>query len=299
METALYLSKEKLQLVRGVAGRNRLTVEDCLSLPLPSKAPDEAFAAEELTDLLSALYRQKRIGKSCKLSVDCGQILAKVMEVPFLKPKEIRVAVRRELEDLESGNGELVFDYAVLEGRLPGLNRGRILGSAMPVASLAPLLQAFAAAGLRLKSCETELNSLIKAVRLVLPDRRGPFVLATANGALMTALLFDEGKYLFTNRSQLVSPPGTDEYAAEITGKISAIKQFHKGEKSAADLEHVFVYGLAAEEVKRCRNMTAILGIDLAEVPNGPHLLCHKGEDGGPFQAKDHLCAVGCLYETK
>ncbi len=297
LDTAIYFANGMVRIVQGKANGSHVKITNHLSVELPEGTLNDGAINEAgaLEAILTDLKKTKQIGKECKITINSSDVLFKVVDLPFMKPREIRATARREFENLDSSYDELVFDYSVLERRSDKGAHGRVLFSAIPWAMLKSYMDVFSAAGLSLVSCDMSTNSIIKCMELIPALQTLPFILASAENNVMSIFLFAEGKYLFSNRVDLASKPGSDEYAAEIAGKFSAIKQFYKAEKDSGTLEHAYILGLNEKEVEQSRTMAAYLGIQLDTLPESPAITHSNSSNASPFILGEYLPAVGCL----
>lgn len=294
MDSAIHFTNDFIRVVQGKTGGKQIKITKTQTIPLPPGCMEDGAILHpvHLGKALDDLRRENDIGKSCRITVDSSQILYKTLDLPFMNPRGIAETCRREFENIGASPDEMVFDYAVLKNRYEDRSEGRVLFSAMPRLLLQSYIDLFATKGLSLLSCDIVLNSVIKAVRYFPLLQKDPFILSTNDNHVMSSYLFANGEYLFFNRAQLFSTPGTDEYFAEIAGKFSAIKQFYKAERDAGMLEQAYVYGIPPEKTEQCRTMVAFLGIHLDNLPESPEIIRN---DGSPFAVKEYLPAIGCL----
>jgi hypothetical protein len=298
MPTAIYFANNKMKIVRGKIKKQDIIIDNYMSIDLPKDVISDGIINDDtaLYNILYELKKSKKIDKECFATIHSSQILSKAVDLPYMKPQKIKVAAHREFEALDDGNEEYIFDYSVLESRSADGNHGRVLFSAMPWFMLERYIDIFNDAGLSLTSCDMFLNCIIKYVSLIPELQAIPYILAFSENNILTSFLFAEGKYLFSNRSQLLSEPGTDEYAGEIAGKFSAIKQFYKAEKHSVALEHAYIFGLNDEDKDQSRTLVGYLGIQMDMIPESPSVKVNaQSNTGEPFSAGEYLATIGCL----
>ena len=297
MKTAIYFANGRMQIVCGTARGDRVRLRSFRTLEAPEGALINGVVTDEhaLGKGLFQLFRDEKLGKKVRIAVDSSEISFKAMEVPFLKPAQLQDTVRREFEQSDQRYEDQITDYAVLEERREGQENGRILCCAMDRGMLEGYQSLFRDLKRKLLTVDLGLNCIIKAVDLI-PELRGQkYVLSYIERQMMTCILFDDGQYLFSNRSRLASEPGTDEYAAEVAGKLSAMNQFYKAQKGDVTIERAYFCEMDQETIDRCQAMASILGIQVSALPESP-LVTVDGRSGGePFALKNYLPAVGCL----
>lgn len=297
MTTAIYFANNKMKLIRGKVKKQQIFIDDYLFVDLPDQVINDGIIADEeaLSDILCELREAKRIDKDCFITINSSQILFKAVELPYMKPQRIEVTARQEFENLDNKNDEYVFDYSVLESRSHDGNHGRVLFSAIPWTMLESYVDLFESAGLKLTTCDMFLNCIMKYISLIPALQSTPFILAFSESNTLTCFLFVDGKYLFSNRSALFSAPGTNEYAGEIAGKLSSIKQFYKAERDARPLEYAYIFGLNEEDEEQSRTLVSYLGIQLDTLPESPKIKVNTQNNEIPFSAEDYLASIGCL----
>ena len=210
-----------------------------------------------------------------------------------MNPAEIQRTVGLEFDNLDTRYEELVLDYSVLESRVGGESKGRILCCAMGKPMLDSYRSLFAAAGIQPTVCDMGLNCLIKAAALFPDLRAKPCVLATIDSRVLSCVLFADGQYLYANRYPLLSAPKTPEYTAEVASRLSAINQFYKSEKGNVALEQVYFYGVTDSTLDLLQSAAPALGMQLRPLPDSPQLSMPEGETR--FEPGDYLAAIGCL----
>ena len=294
MGTALYFSNNVIKGIGGTVKGGKLKADSFFTVEIPGGIVENGVVLEpaRLGGELSKLLQNKQIENKVWITIDSTNILVKTSIVPFLRPAELVAAARHEFDSMESGQEDLICDYAVLEERSGSEKNGRVLCCAMNRSMLQGYADAFKEAHLTLVGCDIALNSLIKAVTLFPSLQKETYILSTVEKGSISCQLFSEGRYLFSNRALLFSQPDTDEYAAEMAGKLSAIKQFYKPEPGAAPLERVYLYGLNEKEVERCGTIVSYLGLKVESLPASPLV---KSKEGLPFSLSDYLAAAGCL----
>lgn len=296
MNTAICFSNNQIKVVCGAVKGKRVKVRSYFTEPLPDGVINNGaiLDPEHLKVKLMSLKRSRHIGNKAWIVIDSSNILFKASNMPFMKPNEIQAAVRQEFDNLDSSYEELVFDYSVLEPCCEGQKYGRVLCCAMGRKMLQSYMDVAKAAGISLGGCDIAANGIIKAVALLPKLCEETFVLSTVENRSISCLLFSKGNYLFYNRSPLLSEPGTDEYAAEVAGKLSTIKQFYKSEQGSDTLERAYLYGITEKELEQCRVMVSYLGMSLDALPESP-LVQAGNKHAVPFKLGSYFSAVGGL----
>ena len=218
MKNIIYLSNTRAQLVSGVCnGSNQLDISDFQEYQLPEGTRlDGAIRDEDaLTDVLR-IINKKGIG-DCKLVIDSGQIVHKNLIVPKIKDKEIHAIVKEEIDSLENGEHDLIYDYTILKDKLvdkPGIE---ILCCAMKKQMIEDYLNIFDDVGIEITAIDISLNAIDKLIEDIIRLSQRNFVIAVINGNDIALYLFEEGKYVFSNRSRLFSERGSSSFTMEVS----------------------------------------------------------------------------------
>ena len=116
MKNIIYLSNTSAQLVSGVCnGSNQIDISDFQDYQLPEGTMlDGAIMDEDALKDVLRIINKKGIG-DCKLVIDSGQIVHKNLIVPKIKDKEIHAIVKEEIDSLENGEHDLIYDYTILK----------------------------------------------------------------------------------------------------------------------------------------------------------------------------------------
>lgn len=248
-ENVIYISSQNIQMISGSADNNdMIKIEKYLTVPITEGAIINGVITDE-QPIKDGLEDIKNDGISqCNLVIDSGQILTKNAIVPFLNKKELIQFVKDELSSIDSSYTDVVYDYSVLSARNENEKTGEILCCGVERKFLGGYIELFESVGIQLKSVDISINSVIKLTQEI-PELEGKtFVISMLDGNNVSSFLFENNRYVFSNRSRLFSERGTDAFNIEMSGNISQLIQFNKSQHSEHPIEIAYFCNLQEEE---------------------------------------------------
>lgn len=296
MDTVIYFSNSTLKVVSGQAGKGQVKIKYAQSIALPDRVLINGIITDEqrLRESLAGLQKSGLFGNRVTIVIDSSNILYRTVEIPFMKPAQILKTVQLEFDNLDTQYEEQVFDYAVLENRIGGENRGRILCCAMGRPMLDSYRTLFASIGVQIGVCDMGLNSVIKAISLYPALHDSSYILVTIEQETIICYLFARQQYIFSNRYRLTTTPDTDDYAAEIASRLSAINQFYKSEKGSVSVEHVYFTDISDKTLALCEQAVSFMDMKAHRLADSPAIFW-QGDAGVPFRQGNYLAAIGGL----
>lgn len=271
MQTLVYFSNDGIQVLQGTIKKGRLNISNYKTLPVEAGGlingviTNEEVVKETIT---AALKENPRLFKNMKLVIDSSLIATKNVEVPKLKPKELAAVATTEFEDTAGNYDELVVDYT----RIPGVSGNNLFCCGVEKRVLDSYVTMFASLKIQIKSIDVGLNSLIQYVTATKDFKKMTFALNILDGKNLVSLLFENGIYIFSNRSRLLSERGTDAFADELSGKLSSLIQFNKSQKSEHTLNMSLYAGLDEFELSRLRELNFDPELNLFIIPQTPNI---------------------------
>jgi Tfp pilus assembly PilM family ATPase len=293
METSLSISNEKMTAVSGRAVKNRVLLTRFASVPLPAGAVINGVITDEkaLGEGLKALSKAMggKLG-NVKLVLGSSQIYTKRGMVPKLPRKKVLELVAGEFSDLDAGDDEMIYDYAVLGDM--GADKGNAaLLCAAKKSLVGAYAELFAAGKMRLTGLTMTHDALCKLVRLLPQTREDSFVLLDFDGNTLDALLFVEGEFRFSNRIRLIADKGTPESTGEILRVVSSLIQFNTAQRSGHAVETVYLLGAGEREPLLSAGIQTTLDLTARELTDESGVI--KAGDG--FRLDAFAFAVGNL----
>ena len=296
MKNIIYLSNTSAQLVSGVCnGSNQIDISDFQDYQLPEGTMlDGAIMDEDALKDVLRIINKKGIG-DCKLVIDSGQIVHKNLIVPKIKDKEIHAIVKEEIDSLENGEHDLIYDYTILKDKLvdkPGIE---ILCCAMKKQMIEDYLNIFDDVGIEL-TIDISLNAIDKLIEDIIRLSQRNFVIAVINGNDIALYLFEEGKYVFSNRSRLFSERGSSSFTMEVSNILIKFKQFIKTADYNQNIERVYFCGLDDYEEKMLFEVVSD-SVDIRAMRLANSNTIYYSGNSKEFLLHKYVYAIGSLCE--
>jgi len=265
MAVSLYFSASHLKVVVGSADANSVKVDDFAMFSLPEGAMINGIITDEdamirfLTGIGSTmeLFKHEAI-----LVIDNNSIRSKAMDMPPVPEVKLLEFIARDLGAFTDGETNDVFDYTVLNAKLPE-GGSRVLAVAVDRDLLQTYRNTFTSAGYNLKNINIGVNAANKLARVSPHLMAGACILAIVDERNLTLMLFEGGAYKITNKYRLLNPDDSPEWRQEIGNNISSVIQFHKGQRPAEEISAAFVAGLSPAQTSALSEPLAFLGIQI------------------------------------
>lgn len=297
MKNIIYLSNTSAQLVCGACNKsNQIDIDYFQDYQLSEGTMlDGAIMDEDSLKGVLQLINKRGID-SCKLVIDSGQIVHKNLIIPKVKDKEIHTIIKEEIDSLENGENDLIYDYTILKDKLldkPGME---ILCCAVKKQMIEDYLNIFDDANIQVEAIDISLNAIDKLIEKVIRLTQRNFIVAVVNGNDIALYLFEEGKFAFANRSRLFSERGSSSFTMEVSNNLIKFKQFIKTADYNQNIERVYFCGLDDYEENMLFDVVSdSVDIKAMRFANN-NAIYYKG-DSKDFMLHKYVYAVGSLYE--
>ena len=299
MTTTLYISSQELQLVAGDDNGKAFSVSKYASMPIASGMITGGVIVEPegiATSLEALLNEQKIQRKNLQLVIDNDTALIRIMDVPIVSDKDLRLLIRNEMAGQSVGSGILLYDYTVLQPKLEG-GGGKILACAVEKELVASYLTMFNNIGIKLDGINLAIASAIRVTQAIPDLAEKTYILAVLDGSNIFSLLFIDGNYHFSTRGILMEQRGTVAAATEISRSLTSLSQFNASQRTGQQpLSDAYICGLQGEESEFLSDISASLGIETGLLPDIPTM-------GGAFSQEeavhfsDYLYCIGNLLK--
>ena len=266
MKNIIYLSNTSAQLVSGVCnGSNQIDISDFQDYQLPEGTMlDGAIMDEDALKDVLRIINKKGIG-DCKLVI-------------------------------ENGEHDLIYDYTILKDKLvdkPGIE---ILCCAMKKQMIEDYLNIFDDVGIEITAIDISLNAIDKLIEDIIRLSQRNFVIAVINGNDIALYLFEEGKYVFSNRSRLFSERGSSSFTMEVSNILIKFKQFIKTADYNQNIERVYFCGLDDYEEKMLFEVVSD-SVDIRAMRLANSNTIYYSGNSKEFLLHKYVYAIGSLCE--
>lgn len=299
MSICVYCSAAFIKVVDGAQSGNKLRVSSFEAYPVPEGVIINGVITDE--EAMVALLKEMKQSnvlpqKPISLVVDSSNIMMRTLNAPLLSPKEISRFVFNELSMYQEEETDMLYDYTVLEPRLPS-GGASVLGVAASRQLIDSYQRLFRAAGFTLKSINLGINCQIKLARFLKLLKDEAYILAQVDGNNLVLSLYDGENFLLANRYRLLFGFGTDGWYGEFGDHLSSMIQFNKGQKSNREISTVFADGLSEEGLASLASMLLGFGIRISPLPQDRVELVGKAAQQGGFQIGKYQYNIGNLLK--
>lgn len=271
METIVFFSNNGIEIIQGTKKKQNLTIQNFEIIPLEEGAMLNGVITDvELVEeaLRQAIKTNPRRFKNIKLIIDSSLILFKNIEIPKLKPKEMNQLVTTEFEDMAGNYEDLVVDYTLI----PGEQKENMLSIGLEKGVLDVYVGIFRKLKIRIKSIDVGLNAIIQYVSQTKDFKGKTFALNIVDGTNLFSLLFEEGRYIYSNRYRLMTERGSPAFIDELYGKLSSLMQFHKSQKYESVFNMSLYVGINEGELEDLRSAVFEADMNLFMAPQTPNI---------------------------
>jgi hypothetical protein len=298
VETLVFFSNRGIEVIKGVKGKGRLTIEAVNHFPLEEGAMLNGVITDvEMVEsvLKEAVQSNQKLFQNVKLIIDSSLIAIKNIEIPTLKKKDMEKLVATEFEDSAGNYEDLVVDYTMI----PGPKKDNMLCIGLEKGVLETYVSLFKRMKIKIKSIDVGLNTILQYITQTKDYQKMTLAINVVDGKNMLSLLFYEGRYIFSNRSRLLADRGTESFAMELSDKLSSLIQFHKSQKLESELSMSVYAGLDELELEMLRNSVYDQEMNLFLVPQTPNIAVKAQLQDNYIFSEEFLITTGFFSHKK
>ena len=294
MDTSLYVSNKKIQLIHGQMKGSTVQIEDFAEVPMPSQAFLNGTVTDETAFKLAieqvvTKSTQPDI-KDVRISIGSCKAMVKTKEIPAMKPQMVWKWLEDEVtEDLgdDEESTDYLKDYSLIEQSDEGV---KALIAAVPREMIGQYVRLFDEMNITVSCIDLGMSSMIKLVDSMPKTEHKTFIMITADGGLLTGALFIDGIYRMYARARLLSEPDSEDESMEIDQMESRIIQFNFTEKNPDKVEFVYPVGFSRKQKEFLSRNSSVLVKDIGEDAAG--VVEYADPD---FKLDAYACATGNL----
>lgn len=295
MDTAIYFFNDLLKLVTGKASGKTIQVKKAITVKLPEGSMINGVITDmdALQQVLMRLKKENKIEGDVRVVIDSTTILSKRCKVPMLDQQQLTKFTMDEFADMRDNYRELVCDYTVLDNGGAEAKTGTILCCAVEKDLLQRYADLFEAAEIRVASIDISINCFLKALACM-PELYGKtYIFSVVENEFMTSALFVNNVYIYSSRSRLFSPAGTEEIANEILNHMSSLIQFNRSEQTKREIEISYFCGLDSETMRILAEQGQNISLPVFEMPKTKMAVLKDPRIQGV--PSNYLVPLGCL----
>ena len=269
MEVSVYISNDRIKIVTGSGSKSRAKIKKVYSLEVPEGTVMNGIITGEqrLSEKLEQIWNRYRLPRRgiCVI-IDSGKIMTKVIEVPFMKDRELIACIDKEFADGEKT--DLVTDYFPFPKTDP-YAMNRIFCAAVEKSVIESYLTLFESLKLKVRRVSIGLGCLLKAATVTGLFFYETCIFMLLQGSTTISVLFENGEYIYSRRSRMLSDPGSTEWMEELGQIADGIRQFYRQRHSSYTLDSLYIAGCSEAVVKEVDAYMQGYGIH-AKVPKRP-----------------------------
>ena len=157
-------------------------------------------------------------------------------------------------------------------------------------------LNIFDDVGIEITAIDISLNAIDKLIEDIIRLSQRNFVIAVINGNDIALYLFEEGKYVFSNRSRLFSERGSSSFTMEVSNILIKFKQFIKTADYNQNIERVYFCGLDDYEEKMLFEVVSD-SVDIRAMRLANSNTIYYSGNSKEFLLHKYVYAIGSLCE--
>ena len=249
MSVTVFLSNTNIQIVDGGASSNGAKVNRFVSVGIPSGAVLNGVVMDD-NALVTALQECWRINKLPKgevtLILNSPQFRASIIDMPMLPDKKTTDFVQRETKDVRLANPVTAW---YLLSKNPKEKKQKVVAEITDAQFITTYVDIFAKAGLKLNDIHDGVSLAINLLGGA--TRNKTVVYMILDGTSLVNIFFSKGQYYYHSTKRVFNQAGTQEFAKEIFGAISEIRQFASAQHLDDTIEDIQFAGLGDQQVSR------------------------------------------------
>ena len=259
MSVTVFLSNTNIQIVVGAGTNAGAKVKRLVSVGIPSGAVLNGVVMDA-NALVAAIQECWKINKLPKgevtLILNSPQLRASIIEMPIMPDKKTTEYVQRETKD-----GRLAKPVSAwyLLDKTPKQKVQRVISETTDSQFITTYVDIFARAGIKLIDIHDGVTLAIGLLKGA--TRNKTVVYMILDGTSLVTIFFSKGQYYYHSTKRVFNQPGSQEFAKEIFGAISEIRQFASAQKLDDLIEEILFAGLGEQQVSR-------LSDDMSDIDN-------------------------------
>ena len=259
MSVTVFLSNTNIQIVVGTGATKATKVRNLVSVGVPSGAVLNGVVMDE-NALVAAIQECWKINKLPKsevtLILNSPQLRASLIDMPVMPDKKTTEYVQRETKD---GRLQKPVTAWYLQERNAKLKTQKVVAETADAQFIDTYVNIFAKAGIKLVDIHDGVSLAIGLLRGA--TRNKTVVYMILDGTSLVTIFFSKGQYFYHSTKRVFNQPGSSEFAKEIFGAVSEIRQFASAQKLEDSIEELQFAGLGDQQVSR-------LADDISDIDN-------------------------------
>ncbi len=252
MSISVFFSNRNIQIVVGKSSGKSIYIDRLIEAPMPENAILNGViineGGEAITRKLKEIWEVNKLKGSVDLIINSPQFISNRVTMPVIS----KAAKATEYLEKQANSDEFVRFESPLKGwYLLGVDgkekTQQVVTEVAERTFIENYIKIFADAGITLGSVHDGVSLAIEMLSACVKDQTAIYMIRDAQ--MLVTILYENGKYYYNSTKRLFQESGTPEYAAEIRGSISGIRQFASSKHLASAITDVYFAGMTPDEV--------------------------------------------------
>jgi len=249
MSVTVFLSNTNIQIVVGSGTNGGAKVKRLVSVGVPNGAVLNGVVMDEnaLVTAIKECWKINKLPKSdVTLILNSPQLRANIINMPLLPDKKTNDFVQRESKD---SRFEKSISAWYLIDKDPKAKTQRVISETADAKFINTYVEIFNRAGIKLIDIHDGVTLAINLLKGATCNKT--IVYMILDGTSLVTIFFSKGQYFYHSTKRVFNQPGSSEFAKEIFGAISEIRQFASAQKLEDTIEEILFAGLGDQQVVR------------------------------------------------
>lgn len=298
MKCSIYISNSELEYVMGEITGNNILISKAGKIPFEPDTIEKGVIRKEEAFQNAVKSMCTRIGvlpKQIDVLVVDDVVLTKAIEVPILSQRKLLEIVKRELEEFIDAQKEYVYDYSVIQERIPGTQAGRILCGGISREVLSQYKQLLDECGVHAVTLDVAAHAQVRLMEQMEDKKGETFILGVMEGFILRVSLYVKGRMIYHSTSKVTERDNLG-LISELTRVLSSFIQFNQSQKNDTDVAAIYLCGMHEEEEKFCQNITITLGIKTQLLSNTSGTVVIQAQEDEGYSLQQYVYTTGNLY---
>ena len=252
MSISVFFSNRNIQIVVGKSSGKSIYIDRLIEAPMPENAILNGViineGGEAITRKLKEIWEVNKLKGSVDLIINSPQFISNRVTMPVIaKAAKATEYLEKQTNSDEFGRFESPLKGWYLLGVDNKEKTQQVVTEVAERTFIENYIRIFADAGITLGSVHDGVSLAIEMLSACIKDQTAIYMIRDAQ--MLVTILYENGKYYYNSTKRLFQESGTSEYAAEIRGSISGIRQFASSKHLASSITDVYFAGMTPDEV--------------------------------------------------
>ena len=295
MRTMVYLYSECIEIIQGEFKRKKLNIKNQYKYTIEPGTIINGVITNKAAIVRALNAVQSEIDfRKTTLVINSSLIANKKVDVPKLRPKELKAIAKAEFENANNAE-DLIIDYMGILGKDDNTSMFCI---AAEKEMLMSYIEVFKAANIKLAKIETAVSTTLNYVEAESVFNDQTFALNIVVGNIVLYFLFEEGRYKFSSQVRLINDRESEALASELSSKLSSLVQFSKSQRLETSLDQAYYIGLSDTEMQHLQAFSNGMGIAILEIPQNETIQMESAVDAA-VDLNQFFYPIAAFFDTK